>query len=459
MGLQLTIQSFLNQGPLFMAFRTSFNEILAATRPAGRGQWVATGAAVVLVALWAGFWVEAARRGAVPEGASRLAWTPALPVLGADFRSVDHVARLYGEGRDPTALTDDWICMLYPYPPFVNRAFGWVRFMSTESALSLWLVALTGIYSVGAVAGWRSRRELRLSALPLAVVVAAVLCSTPALLALERGQIDPLVIPILVVAAWLLREKSAGRELLAGGLLGAAAWLKYYPGVVLFGLLALKKPKAAAAFVLVAGVIGVVDQAEVRRAVEIGGRWTTIHEKEKTLSFVHATKHAVADAWRPLWVRAHRPWRYLGRVPDAWASVLLLIPPVVLVSLRLARREEPGPLILPYFLWLTAAATFAMPTSIDYSLVPLPLAALAVWDRRDRLAVQVGLGVLLLWWQPFALPLDGRLVFVAKLAGFYAVGASLSARAVAPAALGSEIRSRHFRSDAVRPRHRIGATP
>ncbi len=384
-------------------------------------------AATILVALWAGFWVEAARRGTMPEWASKRAWAAGLPVIGADFRSVDHVARLFAAGRDPTRMTDDWICMLYPYPPLVNRAFGWVRLGSTEMAWHVWMFVLAAIYVSGALAAWRTRKELGLLTLPLVVVILAIVYATPAVLALERGQIDPLAIPILMLAAWLLRGPAGWRGLLAGGVLGVAAWLKYYPGAAVFGLIAMKKC-ATAAFVVVAGVIGVVDREQTACAIEIGGRWTSIRENEKTLPFVHATKHAVADAWRPLWVRAKRPWRYLGRVPESLASAFLLIPPVLLVSRRMAAATTHAPLILPYFLWLTAVATFAMPTSIDYALVPLPIAALAVWDRRDALPAQFGLGLLCLWWQPFALPIDGRLLFVAKLAGLYAVGACLAAR-------------------------------
>ena len=65
----------------------------------------------------------------------------------------------------------------------------------------------------------------------------------------------------------------------------------------------------------------------------------------------------------------------------------------------------------------------------DYSLVFLPLAALAVWDRRDPLMVHVALGLLLLWWQPLALPIDARLLFVIKFLGLGAVGACLVRRA------------------------------
>ena len=100
-----------------------------------------------------------------------------------------------------------------------------------------------------------------------------------------------------------------------------------------------------------------------------------------------------------------------------------------MIARRVARSVDPAPLVFPLFLWLTAAATFGMPYAIDYNLIPLCLAAVAVWDRRDGLAVNASMAALLVWWQPVALPVDGRLLFLVKLAALYAVGASLARRA------------------------------
>ena len=70
-----------------------------------------------------------------------------------------------------------------------------------------------------------------------------------------------------------------------------------------------------------------------------------------------------------------------------------------------------------------------MPYSNDYNLLPLPLCALAVWDRRDPAWVHLALGLLLACWQPVRPPVDAEVLFVIKLAALYAVGASLCARA------------------------------
>ena len=85
-------------------------------------------------------------------------------------------------------------------------------------------------------------------------------------------------------------------------------------------------------------------------------------------------------------------------------------------------------ILYPYFTWLMAAATFFPPVSNDYNLFYLPLAALAVWDRRDAVVVHLLLALLLLWWQPLLLPIGAGLLMFFKLAGVAGVGLSLLAR-------------------------------
>ena len=150
---------------------------------------VTSALAWLLLTLWGVWWALAVWWGALP-GAS-VTWIPALPVLAADFQSIDHVARLFVAGHEPTRLTGDWVCMLYPYPPVVNRAFGWVALVSTSTATRLWLAALSAIYVGGAVAAWKARGALRLPTLPLAAIVAALVYSSPALLAMEGGRSTP----------------------------------------------------------------------------------------------------------------------------------------------------------------------------------------------------------------------------------------------------------------------------
>jgi hypothetical protein len=386
-----------------------------------------TALGLALLAVWAGWWVESARRDRLVIG--RLAWMPALPFLAGDFTvSIDHTARLFAAGGDPYRR-DDWVCAVFPYPPMVPRVFAWVSLVDTPTAARVWLSALAAVLAAGGVAAWKTRRELGLSPIPLSWALAAALYSTPAVMAMERGQCDPLAVPALVAVSWLLRRRSPGRDVAAGALLGLTAWLKYYPGFAAVGLLALGRRRALAAFVAAAGLVGLIDLADVRRSVANGA---AVSARVRALGpgACFPWGHSFDQGWPALWAAAPSPWRRLGSVPDPLVAAALILPAVALVSRRVGRARDPGPLVAPLLLWLTAAATFAMPFSTDYNLVPLPLAALAVWDRRDRPAVHAAMGALLPWWQPVALPVEGCWLFLVKLAGLYAVGASLAARAL-----------------------------
>jgi hypothetical protein len=101
-----------------------------------------------------------------------------------------------------------------------------------------------------------------------------------------------------------------------------------------------------------------------------------------------------------------------------------------------------------------------MPVSYDYNLIYLPLAALAVCDRRDPFIVAVALVGMLVWWQPFRVPwemqvasafaavnahpplapfelllrIERDVLFFLKLLAAVGVGVSLVLRAKQPAA-------------------------
>jgi hypothetical protein len=380
--------------------------------------------AAVLIACWLAWWVQSLRQDSLVLGVRT--WVPTLPFLAGDFRvHIDHVTRLYTSGVNPYLQADDWVCAAFPYPPMVLRLFFWLSFVSTAAATRIWLTALAVIFALGAFGAWRTRRDLGLAPVSLVLVTAAVLYSTPVLMALERGQCDPLVIPALLVAAGLLRRQAPWPETVAGALLGASAWLKYYPGAAAVGLLACRRPRALAAFVAVVGLVGVVDRHEIQRAIENGQAIAQLVPRRHP---IHPLRHSIVEDWSSLGlVRRSRPLR---QIPPPLAAACLLVPAVAVLGRRLARTPAAhhGPLIFPMFLWLTAAATYAMPYSNDYNLTTLPLAALCVWDRRDPWSVHLGMLLLVLWWQPLALPVPGEAVFLIKLAALYAVGLSLMGR-------------------------------
>lgn len=398
-------------------------EQVAEPAASGLRQRCLSALALVALALWVAWWVASVVRGSLILGQ----YTNLLPMpwLASDFVSnIDHVARVKAAGINPYLHPPDLFCALFPYPPTVLRLFGWVNLASPPSAVKIWLSVLAAVVVSSGYGAWRRRRSLGVSPVPSALAVAVVAYSAPATSALERGQLDPLLAPVLAAAAWLLGGGGVGRELAAGALLGAAAWVKYYPGAILFGLLALRRWRGAAAFLIVAGAIGLIDRVEVARSIENGRALAKTRQGARIP--VHALSHSITGEWSSLDVVTRLP--PLRRIPGPVAAFVLIGPAIALVARRVSRAGGDRRLTAPFFFWLTAAATFAMPYSNDYNLMPLVLAAVAVWDRRDPPWVHVVLASLLVCWQPLALPISGQFIFAVKLAALYAVGASLSSR-------------------------------
>jgi hypothetical protein len=381
-------------------------------------------AGIALLICWGAWWSQNFK-------ADRLkfaehTWVPTLPPLGSDFRvHTDHVARLWASGRDPYLNPCDWVCSLMPYPPLIPRLFGWVTFFEPKRAAHVWIVALAAIVVASGIAASIVRKRCGIEQIPWPALAAIFAFSTPFLSAMERGQVDPLVLPVLFLSGWLLSSNARGGEGAAGALLGAFTWFKFYPAVTLIGLLAMRRWRALGVFVVVALAIGFVDLQRLRPAISAG----IFHAYAKQDPRLHTTptQHAIGKFWPELW--RNSPWPTVGNIPGPVMSLLLMGPIVLWVTTRFFRARAGGALAVPLLLWLTAAGTFALPYSNDYNLVFLPVAALAVWSERDRLIIQFALLLCLPWCQPFAVPIGGIPLFLSKLGGLYAVGACLEARA------------------------------
>jgi hypothetical protein len=377
----------------------------------------------VLLVVWAVWWAGSLRRGHLEK--TRGLWVWALPFLSGDFKvSIDHVARIRAAGGD--TYGEDWSCQLFPYPPTVPAVFVWVNLMSPQAASVVWTVALNGLAGLGAWAAWASRRRLGLEAIPFPAVLAATLFSSPFIYAFERGQCDALVIPGLVAGAWLLRSGSGRSQFLAGAAFALATWVKYYPGLVLFGLIAQRRGRAFAGFVATGLVVGLADLKGVLQAL-----------RNSQLAFQHVVirlpkqivydSHSLTSYWPALWADTRLKW--LGHVPGGLAAVGLVFPFLAWVSLRVARgRDRGSEVAYPYYIWLVAVATFLPKVAGDYNLIYLPLAMLAAWGGRDRPAVHMAMALGLLGLQPFRFEIAGRPMFLFKLAGLVATGFCLVAR-------------------------------
>jgi hypothetical protein len=160
--------------------------------------------------------------------------------------------------------------------------------------------------------------------------------------------------------------------------------------------------------------------------------WTNVQEliaRESPLALggIAPQVHTLSSCWPLLW----RDTRLagLGQIPGTLAALGLILPLVLLVSRRVFHCAEPKHLLVPYLLWLAAAATFIPKISIDYNLVFLPLAVIGVWDRRDPVFVHLSMAFMLLWAQPLGVPIGPILLLGFKYVTLTAVAVSLAIRA------------------------------
>jgi hypothetical protein len=349
-------------------------------------------------------------------------WVPATNWLGLDFLNNYHAARHWLAGGNPyTEQIDDPMNRPFIYSPVVLGLFSWCRFLSASQATVIWTLALAALAAVGAVACWRTRRRLGLWELPLPFLLAAVLGSFPVLFELERGNCDLLVLLLIVMTASALAKQTLPRDSFAGFCVALAVWIKIYPAMLVLGLLAARRYRAVVCVVLAYLAIGLADYPGTVQHIHAMRSYVADYDMR-----LHASAHPFGTWWKHFW--ENTPLAIVTKMPGILGASCVLAPLVLWVSCQFFQERSRGALLFPYLAWLTAVGTFLPPVSNDYNLFFLPLAALAVWDRRDRVIVHLLMALLLLWWQPIQLPIGATLVFTFKLAGLAAVGTSLVAR-------------------------------
>jgi hypothetical protein len=376
---------------------------------------------VALLLAWAAEWTISVQRNRM-VGAEHT-WVPAFAFLGVDFQSNYFAARHWLAGGDPyTEPFDDPLGRPIVNPPPILPLFAWTSLFSVRWAVAIWIAILAGFATFGAWAAWRTRRRLGLDHLPLPLVAALLLCSTPVLFALERGNWDLMLMPPLVGLAWGLRERSLRRDGVAGLCLTLMAWLKMYPAFLVIAPLALKRFRAVAIFVVASAILTIVYWPQLHA---MAATIRTLEHRERA-DLCHVL-HSWSQAWRPFW--HDTPLEFLTRIPGAIAAFALMLPLVFFVSRRVALAPDSRLLLFPYLCWLAAAATCLPRVMNDYNFFFLPLVLLATWDRRDSFVVHMLLALCLFWWQPFIVNVGPRLFFACKVAGFGAATISLWQRA------------------------------
>lgn len=385
----------------------------------------------VLLAVWCVWWTVSLSKASL-VGVHR-GWFGKAPCFGGDFYTGVYVpTNTWLAGGDPY---DQHVekKFFFIYPPMTHWVFAWCGLLTARQAGVVCVCMLGLAAAFGALAAFQTRRRLGLSHLPWQLVLVAVLFSSPVVFAMERGNCDLVIVVLIGCGAALMRSKSWVAQLMAGVILSLAPWLKVYPGLLGVGLLGLRRWHAFLGFVLGGLLFGAINYHEVplfvRNCSQFVNEWAAL-ERQAPPSSPHPWAHSLPQNWKNMLRNTPPPFVWLQKVNGLVATLILFAPLVVWTSYHVSRSRHKDDLAFAYLAWITAVASCIPNNANDYSFAFLPIAAIAVWDRRDDpLLVQISLACLLLWWQPLGLPIDGGLLLLIKSAALAAVGIALAERA------------------------------
>ncbi len=403
-------------------------------------------AGIILLLVWAGWWGGSVLAKPMPRLLSGapdhpdhgITYLVIWPFLGLDFQHNYAAVNAWLEGGNPYVhIRWDPMNQYYIYPPLTLLAFTWAGLFPPAHAslhltvpafngeitfpicfppIFIWMAVITLIVAGAAWQSWRVRRRLALPDLPLPFVLAAALLSYPVIFETERGNCN--VLPLLAIT--LLIPGLAHRYRLLGDLGVAlcaafAAGIKPYAVVLLLGLLALRRFRAAA---FAAGLLAM----QVGLLHSMFALWLGIARDASSFRVTNYldSSHSLPAHWNLIWRDLGLP--ALARVPPLVVVGSLVLAVVLAVSWRVFRARPTAAVAWPYLLWLTTMATLTSTVAHDYNLLFLPLAVLAAWDHRDPWWAQLCLLPMALWWQPLYLGITGLPWLILKVAGILLVG-------------------------------------
>jgi hypothetical protein len=220
------------------------------------------------------------------------------------------------------------------------------------------MLALVTFATAGGVAAWKARRKLGLSDVPLSIVLAVVLVNAPFAFALERGNYDLLVVPLALAAVWGLNKRQFAGDVLAGACLALAVGLKAYPGVLVAGLIPLRRWRALALTLAFGATFLAYRFDDLKVAATNLQKLADDHDPETHYKDVIPNPedrhplpntHSITASWYTVW--AHTKLSALARIPSAVASGLICCSMLVWIAVLASRCPNPAPALVPLALW------------------------------------------------------------------------------------------------------------
>ncbi|HEY6560786.1 MAG TPA: glycosyltransferase family 87 protein [Polyangiaceae bacterium] len=352
-----------------------------------------------------------------------------VPVFGADFYSQsDLAARLTAKGIDPYASRGH----LFHYPPLVIWLFSWTPLFTGEAALTIWILFCMLLTVAGTLVALQVRRTLGAEAIPPSLAIAAVLFSFPVVFQLERANFDLWTLAAMLLAFPLFAKRTPRAEFLAGVLLAVGPWVKLYPGIMGLGLLATRRWRGVAGFIVGAGLILLAAPTDTMKSFET---LKIAVERVKGVAALDAYvpwSHSLSVGW--LKVGQMLQSTNLGiamlAVPGDAVAGLFVVGLGAVVSFQVFRAGGTDTVLYPLLLWLNALGSCVGAIANDYSLIFLPIAIVAVTSwRRDPWFVRVSMILLVVWWQPWDIHIPALPFLLIKVLGLIAVGVSIVRRA------------------------------
>ena len=354
-----------------------------------------------LLIVWIIWWCITANDGRLLFGSRT--WVPAFETIGLDFLHNYLAVRHALAGGNPyVELFGDPMGIPYNYAPIVLALFAWGGVVDLVPAVLIWTATVAAIMAVAAVYSTRIRQRLTPSRMPAIIAVAAILWSTGTIFSMERGNCDALVVLTLVLVCIALRKTSAWADVAAGTCIALAALIKVYPALAIVGLLALRRPRAAAIAIVAGLLISAATPTATMQWLR-NVRADTQHHHVELVTHAHSLSGMLDDVIAAM--SGNDP--AAARMPAMILATLLILPLIAWVTyvvFRTRAGHAPAPFAWPCLLWLTQAGTFWSPISYDYKLLFMPLAMLTLWRRDNPWYAHALLMPFLLYWQPLRLP-------------------------------------------------------